>query len=239
MGTLAEHLQGAYSGGPDVFLPSDLGGVSVWLRADKITGLADAAVMDTWVDTGGKLNSPVGSGTARPTYRTNVLNGKPVVRFDGVDDGMIVANNLTMRTMFAVVSHSDGGASFTDYRRLYGGWGTTPNDISFLGMTGNSIYNPNTAVAAGYSANTSWINGVNSVSAAPLANFKVVSAISDASWTSYMALGTYLGSAATLAELQCFKGDMAEFIMFDFALSTYQRRQVEAYLGTKYAVAVT
>ncbi len=43
--------------------------------------------MAAWADASGQGNDATQATAAlRPTYRTNMLNGKPVVRFDGADD---------------------------------------------------------------------------------------------------------------------------------------------------------
>jgi hypothetical protein len=66
-------------------VPTDLE-PAAWWKADAL-GLANADPVATWTDSSGNANS-LSQATAgkRPTYRTNVINSKPVVRFDGTDD---------------------------------------------------------------------------------------------------------------------------------------------------------
>jgi hypothetical protein len=52
------------------------------LDASQLTGLSDGATVTTWTDMSGLGNhAPQTAGT--PIYKTGVLNGKPVIRFNG------------------------------------------------------------------------------------------------------------------------------------------------------------
>jgi hypothetical protein len=67
-------------------------GLAAWFDASAITGLNDGDGVVIWTDLSGNLNhaSQV-TAENRPTYQTNELNGKPVVRFDGVDDRFVLS----------------------------------------------------------------------------------------------------------------------------------------------------
>lgn len=67
------------------FVPTDIAGCKLWYNADSLV-LNDTDPVSTWIDSSGNGNNATGSGTARPLYRTNIVNGKPVVRFDGSND---------------------------------------------------------------------------------------------------------------------------------------------------------
>lgn len=58
----------------------DLPGLAVWLKADAL-GLSNDDPVSTFTDQSGNGHSPAQSGAARPIFKTNVLNGLPVVRF--------------------------------------------------------------------------------------------------------------------------------------------------------------
>lgn len=66
------------------FSPLEIQNMKLWLKADAITGLADGDLVETWVDS--SPNSRTVNQTTealRPIYKTNAINGLPVVRFDG------------------------------------------------------------------------------------------------------------------------------------------------------------
>lgn len=69
------------------FSPADVSGLVAWYEADAITGLDNGATVVQWDDLSGNghhlaHNDP----NFRPTYQTGVINGLPVVRFDGSND---------------------------------------------------------------------------------------------------------------------------------------------------------
>ena len=52
-----------------------------------ITGLTDGTAVSQWDDTSGNdRHVTQATPTSRPIYKTGILNGLPVLRFDGVDD---------------------------------------------------------------------------------------------------------------------------------------------------------
>src|SRR5574343_1369214 len=74
-------------GGAAPFSPSDVPGLFQWLVAADITGLNDGDAVATWEDSSGNnRDASQATGANRPTYKTNIVNSLPVVRFDGSDD---------------------------------------------------------------------------------------------------------------------------------------------------------
>ncbi len=68
------------------FVPSDLDGLELWLRAGAITA-ADSDSIQTWEDQSGNGNNATqATESKRPVYKTGIINGKPVLRGDRVDD---------------------------------------------------------------------------------------------------------------------------------------------------------
>lgn len=59
-----------------------------WYKADAITGLSDGDPIDTWPDSSGNSRDLTQTGTARPLYKTGIVNSLPVARFDGSNDFM-------------------------------------------------------------------------------------------------------------------------------------------------------
>lgn len=104
------------SEGSSAFSPTDIAGLQLWLDASQIVGLNDGDAVSTWSDLSGNAQHATQStGSKRPTYKTSILNGKPVVRFDGVDDflenGTFTAlNNASAASLFIVKKHTSGAA---------------------------------------------------------------------------------------------------------------------------------
>lgn len=69
------------------FTPRKLPGLRLWLAADRIVGLADGDPVASWTDLSGNGNHATqGTTAAKPLYKTGIVNGRPAVLFDGVDD---------------------------------------------------------------------------------------------------------------------------------------------------------
>lgn len=63
-------------------------GATLVLEAPYHVG-ADGDLVSTWVDRSGNGYSPTASSTARPTFKTAIQGGQPVMRFDGNDELVI------------------------------------------------------------------------------------------------------------------------------------------------------
>ena len=122
MNPLRRRIQTAMQqgGGAAAFSPTDIAGLQLWLDASQITGLNDGdavAAMTDYSASSGDLAQ--GTASKRPTYKTAIKNGLPVVRFDGVDDTLgnsswTALDGLTGATQFAVAKqfYNGGGDVF-------------------------------------------------------------------------------------------------------------------------------
>jgi hypothetical protein len=77
-----------------------------WYKADAITGLSDNDPIDTWPDSSGNGIDLTQTSTARPLYKTGIVNGLPVARFDGSDDYMSSGSFTLSSNVNAVVVYS-------------------------------------------------------------------------------------------------------------------------------------
>ena len=96
------------------FNPKDTSGLLLWVYSDTL-GLADNDPVSTWTDLSGNGNDAIQAGSLRPLYKTNIQNGRAVLRFDGTDDFMDIANTSiiggnTGLTVFVVVKQSTPAA---------------------------------------------------------------------------------------------------------------------------------
>jgi len=87
-------------------LPSEVSGLQGWWNAGAgvfsdagSTPAVDTNTIQQWNDQSGNARHfSQATATNRPTYRTSIVNGQPVIRFDGVDNFMATA--ATMNDMF-------------------------------------------------------------------------------------------------------------------------------------------
>lgn len=77
---------------------------------------ADGDPVTTWSDIGGRGQAFTQVTLANmPTYRTNIIGGNPIIRFDGTDDWMDLSTVLKQYhqyTMFLVAIRSNTGTGF-------------------------------------------------------------------------------------------------------------------------------
>jgi hypothetical protein len=207
-----------------------------WFKADAITGKNDADAVGSWTDSSGNSRTATqGTGTRQPLYKTNVVNGKPVLRFDGVDDNLAIPaySHGDVFSVFAVVEST----ALTAAHVVVGD--TSHFRFVFKDQTGNAIQ---------LDTNDTTFRFKN----AALNAFHYVSAVRAASTTAQVwadgatdgsnAVGVVAASSEGLsigmnpAFNSFLTGDIAEIIYYPTALSSTNRAAVETYLKAKYGL---
>ncbi|HEY3322308.1 MAG TPA: autotransporter-associated beta strand repeat-containing protein [Planctomycetota bacterium] len=223
-----------------------LPGSALWLDGSDSASITQAAgLVAQWNDKSGNNRNATAAGGARPTFLTNALvNGKSVVRFDGVNSIMDVDLSFLANspyTIIAVEARADGGN-----QRYYLGTrnGATNsglhigyrNDTAFtLAQYANDLDTPvpnfagqvfrlwtgrlDTAGGGGHSV---FLNGT---SVATNANTTPLNAALGAG-----CVGAGFGGLAGFA----YSGDLAEILIYNSALSPANRQTVENYLNQKW-----
>jgi serine protease len=92
--------------------PGSIPGLSLWLRADGLTGLADGDPVATWPDASGACrHATQATASKRPTLRAAQVAGLPAVSFDAADDGMVTPMDPGTATTIVAVYASRAAAS--------------------------------------------------------------------------------------------------------------------------------
>ena len=226
-------------------------GLSLWLRADAglVTG---GTAVSQWNDlSGNNRNATQGTVANQPTRVGSVLNGLPVVRFDGANDFLtfnMPVNGLTGMSIFLVAANTlDHSAGPTEAERaaLFWnetvGWGTvyvSPFQSAVYArfgttQTGNRLkYTRPTSVGSAFTMTETIKDGTT-----------------DSLYVNKVLVLSQGGKLTTLAGNQSmgnvgrgyndntyFRGDIAEAIVFGRALTIAERQSVEQYLDAKYGV---
>jgi hypothetical protein len=216
-----------------VAIPTDIAGLQGWYKADALT-LNDGDAVATWTDSSGLANDAAqATGANQPLYKTNILNGLPVIRFDGTNDFMSVAgitNNTATRTLFFVAKAT---VAISVDRAV---WALSP-----------------TSLVAARNADAQWLYYGNSVDAAVLIGGDATAAFANIACriNSVTSLDMYrdAGTATNLDPEDTFSGaaaltigassgggagwwpgDIAEMIVFNAALSDANRQAMTDYL---------
>lgn len=226
------------------FDPSIIPGLELWLKAGRIAGLSDGAPVSTWPDLSGASNDATGGLTTRPLLKNNIINGRPVVRFDGINDILEFTDTFGPATSTFVVARLNAApASQTAYAPFvisgtlatgmricvkmggttWGSYGQTPGDIS-SGETLAVATNYLLALTADASTWFLYRDGVQKATGAG----RTSGLNGDPP-----AIGAEKSASRYLSV------DIAEVLMFDNIISTPNRQLVEDYLGREYAIAIT
>ncbi len=228
-------------------------GLTMWLDANSL-GLADGTAVSSWTDLSGNAKHALQDTlSCRPIYKTNLISGKPAVVFNGSTsylnfDGNLVVN--TNYTIIAVVKRSSnaifnfflGGSNPIQQKNMHIGWRTN-NTFTHAQYTNDYDMRMNNYVSgeapiivslrhSNTLGNDTYINGglrglnMNTATSGRLAHL--------AEWTG-SAIGKYYGGTTTHSH---FNGWVTEFIIYNRYLSDTERKTVENYLSTKYALTL-
>lgn len=219
------------------FAPTDIAGIQLWHKADAITGLADGDPITSWPDSSGRgRTSQAGSGTTRPLYKTAILGGLPVARFDGSNDFLrsaVFAQAQPFTVYIAYCRRLDAVSA----PRLFDG--NTVNDVVFNQL--NTL--PLHQMYAG--------TGFAPAQSAPLVGQAAVTSLIYAGAASKMRVmqqpqstgnpgssgpttGICFGAAGNLTGSFFSQYDLGEFLLYAGAHSAAQIAAVEGYLNPRW-----
>jgi len=226
-------------------------GMTLWLRSD-VGMIKDATDnINTWIDQSGNSNDSVQNNASyQPHWVGNSLNGKPVLRFDGIDDQLASANSLGSNnfTVFAVAKTSNthevdgestsgisgaGGQRYLFGALFPGGAGVSmgtngisvyehyPESITALAVYDGSVGSDFSIVTTEYTARQPQIF-LNGI---PVRT-GLLSALATVNAPTQIGSGSY----------GAFGGDVAEVLIYNAALTDSDRLLVEKYLNEKYGL---
>jgi hypothetical protein len=209
-------------------------------RQTVATGLSDGDPVTTWLDSFSGNNATM-SGSNRPTFKTNIVNGKPVVRFTSAGLSKL---NLTTPIpgvapwMVFIVSKHVAGVRLDSLSGNDGGQPRGP-----LIDTGNNVYvfSRDGYMNCSSPMSTGWhvVSGIVSGSLAAQ-HFIVVDGTSAGTGT--LTASPNSGNFTTIGydsitPAYC-DGDIAEIVIYNAPIPTINQRGIEKYLGDKYGISV-
>lgn len=216
-----------------IFNPLKFNDLQLWLDGNDANSITESSgLVSQWDDKSGNANHATQAvGSEQPIFTANVQKGKSVVRFDGVDDGMITSLSITAPyTIYAIFSYR---SPFVAFRRAVNGsnnWLVGPYDqyISHFAVT-------------------NWV--ARDIVAATENQFFSASAINNSAASTFYVDGvdvtqdsTQIGSPSTIglgaegAIAEPLEGDLAEVIIYDRVLSDLERQEVDNYINMKWGL---
>ncbi|HEU4412788.1 MAG TPA: LamG-like jellyroll fold domain-containing protein [Polyangiaceae bacterium] len=211
-------------------------GLGLWLAADGLA-LANGAKVSTWPDKSGNgRNGVMATLSRQPTFVTNALNGRPVVRFGGAQSlGLSTPVQPTTFSVFVVGKNSMPSETFS---MILGPGGNWPNNQLRWENGSQALF---VGTSNGMPAVTSSIGNTRA--------YHVLSATYTGSTLSVYRNGGLVSNHSfstngpwTLAQVGAWystyfmQGDLAEVMVYDRSLPSSERSAVESYLRSKYAL---
>jgi hypothetical protein len=244
-------MQGLLGGGRH---PIRRGGLQLWLRSDagvlnaSLAQAADTDPIQRWDDRAGRDHLfEQGTAAARPTFRTGVINGLPVVRCDGTDD-LLVRNpldafNVQSKTVVAVAARGTGtgirvivgsganwycGVSTSVVRASY----TDGGAAQVVADSASGIWGTSTWGLAVYQ----WDVAGSDVRVRIWFNGALV--VDTTSATGYGNVSPNFGVGGRGPGANYWDGDIAEVAVYDRGLSDAERQRIERHLATRYGITL-
>jgi len=248
-----------------VFNPRQISGCALWLdAADPSTLTLSGSNISQWSDKSGNgYNFTPVSGFSSPTIASNSINSNTSVSFTGPSTQNSSASQYLTNSTFPLNSSSSGYSifvvarqntsrpSYTGYNYIisaYAGgagsglfYGTEPNGflLTANGTAGPSYgFNDLTANSPNTTMTTAMLTGII-VSGSTLTPYMNGTAMSTKTGTVIALTGISIGDAYAPGQTfsgQNWNGNIGEILLFNRALTTSQRQQVEGYLSWKWGL---
>jgi hypothetical protein len=233
---------------PLAFTPRQLPGVRLWLDAGTIAGVADAGSVAAWPDSSGQ-GVPIVQATNAPTYKVNIVKGRPVVRNVSANDtGMVgpVGTFCNVPLTIAAVyqsTDSDGVIAGQAHQStsglnsvLYKDGGNTVmalvqnagNKLTISGAATGAVFKIAVLTLVGSNASfigQIWINGASIVG--PTAGSGATGITTSFRFTIGFLPSTGFSPAGA---------DIAEVVICDGVLSDEPRQRLEAFWNARYGL---
>jgi len=203
---------------------------------------ADSDPVGRWADLSGNGRTLTQSTTNnRPVYKTGVLNGKPVIDFDGENDSMIASFTLAQPITYFLVYRFDATVT-TGNPRVFDG--ATGNSMSFFSSTGSTVMglfagsstDPLISMDQRTQFSVTEIQA-NGDSTAVRLNGASVGFLSSSNPGAGAPNGLRLGA---FSQSSAFGNvSFAEVLIYSSIIAESEARKVRSYLGKKYGIVVT
>jgi hypothetical protein len=241
------------------FKPTDIAGCQLWLDGADRTTITGTSAVTQWNDKSGNgyngtvVNAAVGSPVA-PSYLTNSINGLPAITMSGTSyfTGSTNVNSTTLTCFF--LGNCVFGTGGSSQQRILGLSIPGSDDFSStLRPIPLSVISGGTQLLAYRNANmasATVVSGTNFIGCCIFdgtSNYMYKDGTlgtqvssSGTFTTSIYGVGSdagtqFMGGTSSLGT-NCLVGKIGEMILFNTALTTPQRQQIESYLAQKWGL---
>jgi len=231
------------------FSPTDLSGLSLWLKADAGVTLSGSNVT-VWADQSGNGKNMTSESGFEPIFIASELNSKPVIDFNlnKYLTTSFTETNISQQSVFIVFKFVS--TNLTEYARPFSQSNIAYNDYTTFNNILPLLRRDGTNDMWCFGSDNQWLVSI------PVSdnNWYISTTISDGTNGSFslnanntqtyeetlnanitdMRVGGSIFVDGLVADQ--FNSKLAEVIIYNRALTTPERQQVESYLNTKYAI---
>lgn len=248
---------------PDLGAPKKISGIQRWMNAENTTQESGGRVI-TFTDLSGNSRNytAASASTARPTYTTNVFNGRPALTFDGtanildggtnkdlVNTAAYTAIVVFQRDAFPgtasyfeqILNLRTDSASFSANLILLDLYVAYSSKQVMVGFGGSTLMGVASATTAGtnYIAYNEYIGGTKTT----VGNFNLAlnsssqTLTATTNWTvqDVNKIGAYNNGGSPSG---FFKGKIAEVVIYNKNLSTAEKTSLRIYFQRKYNTVI-
>jgi len=236
------YVPAAAAGGFD---PNPFGTLAAWWKADSFSlsdGTAIGGTGNAWVDQSANGNNATQATSGnQPLFKTAIVNGKPVIRFDGSDDFLSLASTISIGstgafTYMVVMAQTAANGVTIGGNAATGNAGLLHDDFStgVVDTFGSGGGSSSTAFSVARSSFKLAI--AKRASGASVVSFRENTTAKGGSGTTGAIDATTLGARSN-ASLNFLKGDIAEVLIYTTEVSNADCDTIyTSYLQPKYAI---
>lgn len=225
-------------------------GLRLWLKADAGVTANPAGAVSSWVDFSGNFNNASQSDSAQaPLLVSNSLNLLPTIRFDGADDYLEIAHSPSLAITGDITSLFV--ARFDDFATFRAVWAKTANNVP---RPTDYYLLPNSGIPRLFRGGPAGIGNVDATEPIPAGNFVIAGFSTTGPAVTHYLDGNVIGTGEITATpvdvgtpvrigtrgdfVTRMKGDIAEILVYNTALSDSDRDKVLNYLREKYFTVI-
>jgi hypothetical protein len=238
--------------------PNTISGLQLWLKADALV-LNDADPVATWTDSSGNgYNATQATGAKQPLYKTAIVNSKPVVRFDGINDVLQIlgagylacTNNIGAVTLFVVAKATASGVG-QSLVEISTNVAATPRlklsiiaankweiDARRLDADSVNVLTANSTLPSAWecvTARRDYTNARGHLYLQGGTNNESTGIGTTGSTSATNSADAFIGGGSTTPSAP-YSGDVAEIVVYNRYLTDIERMSVEKYLCDKYGL---
>lgn len=197
--------------------------------------LTDGTGVGTWTDLAGSNNATQATSANQPTFKTNILNGNPILRFDGTNDQFSLTSTVPIAGEYSAITlFKTSGVFLTaskldadvPYTNLY--------SAGYLYTCAVNRFWDAPLTASSFSILTSYTNGSDAASPVYII-FQNSSALTGNN--AYYAISGSMNGIGSRSDGLRANGDLAAMMHIPGTLASSLRRRFEHAMGFSFKIA--